>query len=800
MKTLSSLLIFSLMCVSALAQTLTVPGLQQPVEVIRDSNGVNHIYARNEHDLFFTQGYCAAKDRLFQFEVWRRQATGTVAEWLGPREVKRDMGARLFKFRGDLKKELNHYHPNGEQIIRAFTDGINAYVKEVLADKTKLPLEFRLLGTEPGFWTPDVVVSRHQGLLGNIGQEMETARQVAVVGTKKVKELDVFEPGDPILDIDPAINKERLFDDVTGLYDAFRKPLSFTPKDLVSSINQNINQYEQLALQDERDYETVMSSERQTIGSNNWIVSGALSKSGSPMLANDPHRALAAPSLRYMVHLNAPGWNVVGGGEPTIPGISIGHNDHGAWGLTIFAIDGEDLYVYDLNPQNQNQYKYKGQWEEMKIIRDTIKVKGAPDVFVEHRYTRHGPVTFVDEKNNIAYALRCGWMEPGGAPYLASLRMDQAKNWNEFREACTYSHLPGENMVWADRNGDIGWQTVGIAPIRKNWSGLTPVPGDGRYEWSGYLPIKSLPNVFNPKKGFWVTANENLVPEKYEHRDAVGWNWADKYRADRISEVLASRKKHTLEDMMRLQFDYLAIPARVLVPFLKNLKSSDANVEQARQRLLAWNFILEKNSPEAAVYVAWEKKISDNILPLFVPENAKSLFRSVPISRVIEWIQRARPEFGANPVAARDQFLLTSLEQAVADVTKRFGPDMNTWVYGHPNYHHALIKHPLSNAVDEATRKKLEVGPLPRGGYSSTPGVTSSTDNQTHGASFRMAVDVNDWDQAMFTNTPGQSGNPDSPFYRNLFERWANDQHFPVHFSRERIEKSAVEKMTLNPN
>jgi penicillin G amidase len=793
--------ILGLLCFAfiANAQNLKVPGLQQPVEVIRDSNGVNHIYAQNEHDLFFTQGYCAAKDRLFQFEIWRRQATGTVAEWLGPREVKRDIGTRLFKFRGDLSKELNHYHPRGELIITAFTEGINACVKEALANKNALPIEFKLLGMEPQLWTPEVVISRHQGLLGNIGAEIETARQVATVGPEKVKQLEVFEPGDPVLKIDPAIKAERLFDDVTGVYDAFRKPLAFTPTDLVSSVNHNKTNYEQLAYNDQQDYEWVMGNERQTIGSNNWIVSGALSQSGLPLLANDPHRAIAVPSLRYMVHLNAPGWNVVGGGEPTIPGISIGHNDHGAWGLTIFAIDGEDLYVYDLNPQNQNQYKYQGKWEDFKIIHDTVKVKGAPDVLVEHKYTRHGPVTFHDEKNNIAYALRCGWMEPGGAPYLASLRMDQAKNWNEFREACTFSHLPGENMIWADRNGDIGWQTVGIAPVRKNWSGLVPVPGDGRYEWSGYLPIKSLPNVFNPKKGFWVTANENLVPKDYEHRDAVGWNWADTYRADRISEVLASRSKHTIDDMMQLQFDYLSIPARTLVPYLKDVQSTNLRVEAARAKLLNWNFVLNKNSTEAAIYVAWEKKISENILPLFVPENAKRLFKYIPISRIIEWVAAARPEFGANPKEARNQFLASCLQQAVADLTKKLGPDMQSWVYGQPAYHHVLIKHPLSNAVDDGTRKKLEAGPLPRGGYGSTAGVTSSTDNQTHGASFRMVVDVKDWDLTMFTNTPGQSGNPDSRFYKNLFERWANDQHFPVYFSKEKVTGSAAEKWILTP-
>ncbi|MBY0433582.1 MAG: penicillin acylase family protein [Cyclobacteriaceae bacterium] len=803
MNTKKGLLAFLLIVsISSLAQTktsLAVKGLQSEVEVVRDRFGINHIYAQNEHDLFFTQGYCAAKDRLFQFELWRRQATGTTAEILGTRELKRDIGTRLFKFRGNLTQEFNHYHPRGAEIIPAFTEGINAYVAEALRNPLQLPLEFKLLGIQPGYWTPEVVISRHQGLLGNLSQELTLGRAVATLGADKVRSLDFFEPGVPELNIDPAIRQQGLFDNITELYDAFRKPVSFTPSDLIASANTDWQKFQSLAQADDESYRHIQEKEHHAIGSNNWIVSGALSQSGFPLLANDPHRALAAPSLRYMVHLNGPGWNVVGGGEPTIPGISIGHNDYGAWGLTVFAIDGEDIYMYELNPQNQNQYKYQGRWEDMRSIKDTIKVKGAPDVYVEHKYTRHGPVTMIDAKNNSAYAIRCAWMEPGGSPYLASLRIDQAKNWEEFREGCSYSHLPGENMIWIDQQGNIGWQAVGIAPIRKNWSGLVPVPGDGRYEWGGYLPITSLPHVFNPSRGYWATANENLVPPGYPHRNAVGWEWADTYRADRINEVLGSGKKHSLADMMRLQFDYLSIPARTLVPFLKEIKSNDPKTETARAMLLNWNFVLDKNSIEAAIYVAWEKRISENIALLFVPEKGRQYIRSIPLSKTIDWIVNARPEFGEDPVSSRDNFLLFALMQAVTDLSKKLGPDMKKWQYGQPGYHHVLIKHPLSNAVDDAIRKKLEAGPLPRGGYGSTPGMTTNADNQQAGASFRIAADASDWDKTMFTNTPGQSGNPDSPYYKNLFELWANDKHFPVYFSREMVEKSAAERTILNP-
>jgi penicillin amidase len=776
---------------------INLEGLQQPVEILRDENGVNHIYAQNEHDLFFAQGYSAAQDRLFQFEIWRRQATGTVAEILGPRELKRDIGARLFKFRGDLKREFNHYHPHGEAIIQAFTEGINAYIAETEKNPSLLPVEFKVLGIKPGYWKPEVVISRHQGLLGNLPEELNIARAVVTLGEEKVKALYNFEPGVPDLTIDSKIKKEKLLESVIEPYEAFRKALTFTPQDIKLGANPNWKEFENLASADETAWRDFIAQEQKAIGSNNWIVSGSKSKSGFPLLANDPHRAITAPSLRYMVHLNAPGWNVVGGGEPTIPGVSIGHNEFGAWGLTIFNIDAEDLYVYELNPENARQYKYQGSWETMRALADTIHVKGASDVYVEHLYTRHGPVTYVDSENSIAYGVRCGWLEPGSAPYLASLRIDQAKTVNEFKEACTYSFIPGENMIWADRKGNIAWQAVGIAPNRKNWSGLVPVPGDGRFEWDGYLPIKQLPNVTNPEKGFWATANENNVPDNFSNRQAVGWTWADKYRVNRINEVLAKPRQFDLNDMISLQYDYLSLPARQLIPLLKDLKSTDASTELARLRLLnaQWDPVLHKDSISAAIYVAWEKKISATLLALVVPEEGKKYIRSIALSKVISWIINPLDQLGGS--AGRDKFLLTCLEASVSDLKQKLGPDMKRWQYGQPTYHHVQIKHALSNAVDEETRRKLECGPIARGGYGNTPGVTSNSDNQLAGASFRIVVDTKDWDGAMFTNTPGQSGNPESPFYKNLFTGWAADKHFPVYFSKKKIKQVTVERMVL---
>lgn len=785
-------LFFLCACATSTSDGFVIEGLKEPVEILRDKWGVNHIYAKNQHDLFFAQGYAAAKDRLFQFEIWRRQATGTVAEILGERELKRDIGTRLFKFRGDMTEEMSHYHPDGIEIITAYADGVNAYIQETLGDPENLPIEFKMLDIKPEKWTPEVVISRHQGLLGNIGQELQYGRAVAKLGEATVKDLNWFHPKEPNLKLDPSITSEMLSANILELYNAYRRGVRFQPIDVLPEYRAAMETQSLLAMNEDFEDDTY------SIGSNNWIVSGELMEDGNTYMANDPHRTIAVPSLRYMAHLVAPGWNVIGGGEPEIPGISIGHNDYGSWGLTVFRTDGEDLYVYDLNPDNLNQYKYKGEWVDMEVITETIKVKGQADASVDLSYTRHGPVAYIDAVNNKAYAVRCAWLEPGGSPYLASLRMDQAKTWEEFQEACNYSHIPGENMIWADKEGNIGWQAVGIAPLRRNFSGMVPVPGDGRYEWDGYLPIVEKPNMVNPSTGFFATANQSVTPDDYEHWDAIGYNWSDPYRGDRVNEVLSSSKKLTMEDMKALQVDDLSIPARTLVPMLGNIQMK-GKADEARVMLQNWDFKLNANSVEAAIYVAWENQIRQSANQRFIPKEARGLIRSIQMKKIVDWITKADPRFGTKPVKARNEFLKEAFEEGIESLEQKLGSDMSKWQYGQADNKHTYMAHALGNAVNETEKAKLNLGPLPRGGNAYTPGSTGGNMRQSSGASFRMIVNTGDWDAAIGTNGPGQSGDPESPYYRNLFEPWAKDQYFPVYYSRAKVESVTAEKTILNP-
>jgi penicillin G amidase len=776
---------------AATSTTLQLPGVSQPVEIIRDRWGVNHIYALNEPDLFFAQGYAAAKDRLFQFELWRRQATGTVAEVLGRRELKRDIGARLHMFRGDLAGELGQYHPRGQVIVEAFVRGVNAYIAETERTPALLPIEFKMLGITPGRWTPAVVISRHQALASNLTDEVRAIRAMKAVGPAAVHELMYFQGGNPVFTPDPALDLKMFPENVLELYSAFRNSISFTRDDVSPAFRGEARG----AAPAVRDLDDAAPDARD-VGSNNWVVAGSRTQSTYPILANDPHRTITAPSLRYWVHLVAPGWNVIGGGEPVLPGVSIGHNEHGAWGLTIFGNDNEDLYVYETNAANANEYRYQARWEAMRVVTETIPVEGEKPQTVELKYTRHGPVIFEDRANRRAYAVRAAWMEPGGAPYLASLRMNQATNWEEFREACRYSRMPAENMVWADRSGTIGWQAAGIQPLRRNWSGLLPVPGDGRYEWDGYLPITGLPHEMNPVRGFIATANHYLFPNDYAWKEAVHFTWADPYRAARITELLGSGRLFSVAETARVQNDDLSLPARALVQLLRDLSLPSGPAARARTLLVNWDFVLDKDSVAAGVYAMWQRRLIVNTRDRVVPASIRSFAGNlVTTKRLIDWLHAPDGRFGENPTQARDALLAQSLDEAVAELTKRFGEDSQAWKYGQDRFHHALIRHPLSDVVNAETRAKLSVGPLPRGGDATTISATGNGDNQTSGGSFKIIADTEDWDNSVGINTPGQVGNPDDRHYRDLFELWARGRYFTLAYSRGKVE-SVKESMT----
>jgi penicillin amidase len=765
--------------------TMQVAGLKQPAEILVDQWGVPHIYARNVGDAFFVQGFNAGRDRLFQIDLWRRRGLGRLAEVLGPAYVEQDKAARLFLYRGDMSKEWAAYGPDAQSIAAAFAAGVNAYVDWLGEHPDQMPLEFKLLGYRPSKWeASDVVRIRSHGLTRNLTSEVARANTVCRTDPQN----------------GPSYDQVRY-----GLQPQWETKV---PEGLDPCLPADVLRVFALATQEVHINRTATNraaTVREPVhdnaeGSNNWTIAPAKSATGRPILANDPHRAYSTPSLRYIAQISAPGMSIIGAGEPALPGISIGHNGTIAFGLTIFDVDQEDLYVYEVNPENAREYRYKGAWEPMRVLRETIPVKGdlkgtAP-VSAELLFTRHGPVIYADAAKHRAYAVRTCWLEPGMAPYFGSVSYMRASNFAEFQRAMLHWGAPTENQVYADVKGNIGWIPGGLAPIRPNWDGLMPVPGDGRYEWAGFWPGDKLPSSYNPPSGYVTTSNEMNLPAGYPYQERkLSFEWTNGSRHARIDEVLRSLPKVSIEDSMKLQNDVTSIPARRLLALLAPLSSVEPKTKAALDLLRGWDARERSDSPQAALMEVWiSRHLGTAFMDAALPANAAQAIRSPDIAVMLDMLEK--PESAQK----RDHLLLTTLAAAHAEMEKLQGADPKMWQWG--KLHHSLPQHPLFEAVDGDLLTRLQPGPFPVPGGPYTPNASSyrvSDFQLTGGPSFRMVLDVGNWDNSRAVNYPGQSGNPDDPHYRDLTEMWLTGKYFPLLYTREAVEKATVTRIMLKP-
>jgi penicillin amidase len=789
----SVLLCVATAAVAAPTQTIKVSGLEQGAEILVDRWGVPHIYAQSQDDAFFAQGFNAARDRLFQIDLWRRRGLGELAAVFGPAYVEQDKATRLFLYRGDMQKEWNAYGKGAQRVTERFVAGINAYIDYVTQTPGALPFEFRQMGYAPAKWrAEDVVRIRSHGLTRNLTLEVARADVACKAGLAADQVRSTLQPAWETsipAGLDPCLP--------AGLLDVFKlatENVWFGPKGQKSAGVDPDAEPVRLA---GADLET-----QRMEGSNNWVVAPSKSATGRPIMANDPHRAYSAPSLRYIAHLNAPGMNVIGAGEPALPGISIGHNGTIAFGLTIFSIDQEDLYVYELNPANRMQYKYRGQWESFKVLKESIEVKGGAPVLVEMVFTRHGPVIFNEAAKQRAFAVRSGWLEAGMAPYFGSIDYMKATNFDQFRQAMLHWGAPTENQVYADTSGNIGWVPGGLTPIRPNWDGLLPVPGDGRYEWSGFLSGDKLPFSLNPKQGWFASANEMNLPAGYPYaKYKLGFEWPNDARHARIGEVLGAKAKVSIEDSMRLQNDLLSIPARRMMALLAPLSSTEPKARAALELLRGWDALESAQSPQAALFeVWWSRHLNKGYLRAVLEPNAAAVVNSVDVTAMMNALERPAARFGRHAKSKRDELLLTTLGAAYAELEKAGGPDSKAWQWG--KLHYSYYAHPMSIIGDGALRDKLNVGPFPAQGGAFT--VSQSSYRPTdflkiNGPSFRVVVDVGNWDNSRAMNTPGQSGDPDSPHYRDLATAWGKGDYFPLLYSRKLIEAATESTIRLVP-
>jgi len=772
-------------------QNWNVAGLNAPADIVIDHWGIAHIFAANIHDAFFLQGYNAARDRLWQIDLWRKRGLGLLAKSLGPAYIDQDRAARLFLYRGDMEKEWAAYAPDSRQWVTAFVDGVNAYVAQVQSGARPLPVEFKLTDSRPETWSAeDVLRIRSHALVSNVTSEVARARVVCAGGLKADELRRKIEPLGHKVTIPPGLNPCDVPADVLKDYLLATKQVDFSALTATA-------QHAELSA--ERQLAAALDTQ-STEGSNNWVIAPSRTATGRPILANDPHRQLGSPSLRYIVALNAPGLNIIGAGEPALPGISLGHNDDIAFGITIFAIDQEDLYVYELSKSNPDAYRYQSGWEKMQIVRETIDVKGGAAREVELRFTRHGPVLSLDAANHRAFAMRTVWNESGLAGYFGSSRLLMAKNWNDFKVATNAWGAPPLNIVYADTQGNIGWAASGRAPIRKNWDGLLPVPGDGRYEWAGFHGKDVLPSLLNPEQGYFGTANEMNLPSGYPNeRNRIAFEWTDRSRIDRINELLATKTKMTLADSMAIQTDAVSAQSRRAVALLASLSSPDAALTQALKLLEGWNHEESTGSAAAAIYEVWATKhLGKTTVAKAAPEAAR-LIDNGQLQAVIEYLEHPDGALGADPAAARDAILLESLKSALAELNQRLGPDMTTWSWG--RLHRATFEPAVAVLADPELRAQMSVGPLQTPGSSSTPRAQAyrpSDFSVIAGASVRLVMDVGAWDNSVAMNTPGQSDDPMSAHYRDLFPMWAQGSYVPLRFSRAAVDGDAEDVIHLS--
>ncbi|WP_188763163.1 penicillin acylase family protein [Sandarakinorhabdus glacialis] len=764
-STLTAAAVLTLFAAPALAGPATesrrLPGLAAPAEIIVDRWGISHVYAANTPDAFFLQGYAAARDRLWQIDLWRKRGLGRLAASFGPTFVEQDRASRLFLYRGDMAAEWASYPAEAQAWTTAFAAGINAFITDTEGSRQPLPPEFTATASRPERWTADDIVRiRSNALAANIPAEVARAQSLCAGGLPYEPLRRKLEPAHQIIvpkGVDPCI----VTPDILKTYNLAIAGVSFDKGTVVAIA----------------DSDGANPDDDTREGSNNWVIAPGRSTTGRAILANDPHRAHGIPGLRYLIHLDAPDLKIAGAGEPALPGISFGHNEDMAWGLTIFAMDQQDLIVSKPG-------------EPVTAITETIDVKDQKPRAAELLFTRDGPVIAVNAAGN-RFAVRATWDRPGASAYFSAAWLFRAKNWTDFTAARAHWGAPPLNLVYADTKGDIGWAAAGFAPVRTDADGLSPVaPGS---KWHGLLDPSLLPSLKNPAKGWFASANEMNLPAGYPSETRrIAYEWADRSRIDRIDKIIGSKPRFSLEDSMALQNDEHSTLALRAVALLRGLNSQDRDEAAAIALLQGWDGHLTADSPAAALYEVWlARHLGTAAVAALVPAATRPAFARPESAAVISVLEQ--PGTNAAPI------LKTSLAAAWGETRTLLGPDPKKWQWG--NLHAAHFTPALAlpgRAADQAA------GPLPLGGSGSTPKAAShrgATDNfnVAAGASVRMVLDVGAWDNSRVINTPGQSGNVDSPHYRDLFPLWADGRYVPMLWTKAAILREAETIIKLTP-
>jgi penicillin amidase len=762
----------------ARTRQMAAAGLSTTVEIVDDAYGIPHIRARTIPDAFFGQGYVVARDRLFQIDLAHRRELGRLAEAFGPDFAAHDAAARLFLYRGDLDEELALVPANILACARAYAAGINARVDEALADPALLPPEYGILGISPLKWDVREMVLARGGSF-SVDDEVRRAR-LAAMG---LLELDaIISPLRPAwtMSVPEGLDAAAVSEADLGVLRLGGLPFgSLVPAADPSS-------------------PSAASNVLANAGSNAWTVGPGRTATGRPVLANDPHLGIGSFDPRHVAHLTAPGLDVIGGGSPGLPGIMQGHTDRFAFGRTNFHIDQEDLFVLELHPDDPERYRHGDGWRSFECVEISIPVKGAPPGAATLRYAVQGPVVSHDPAKRRATALAAIELQPGASGAFAMIAINLARDWTSLHEAAFRFHPSPTNFHYADVDGNHGWQAIGFVPIRRSGDGLMPVPGDGRYDWTGMRDFRALPSEYNPAKGWFASANQNNLPEGWPRDRIPAFSFREPYRYQRIADVLSAQPRHRLADSVALMHDTLSTPARQLIALLPAAGSAEA--EPAMAMLRGWDARVDAESGPAALFEILWRELSARLLAAIVPERARALVREISPSVLLGFLAHPDRRLGPDPEAARNALFDAALAAAWGSARTNLGPDPAAWRWG--ALHQVRIRHPLSRI------------PAIAAAFPPIEGEGSGGDSYTvmarwlrsapawqvsGGASYLQVIDVGAWDNSLMLNFPGQSNEPGSPHYRDQYAHWIAGEMQPMPFSRAAVEARATGRTILRP-
>jgi penicillin amidase len=711
---------------------LSDSALRAPVTIASDRYGLNHILAEHEHDLFFAQGFNAARERLWQIDLWRRRGLGLLAEVLGPGFAAQDRACRTFLYAGDIQREWASYPAGTKEICEQFCSGINAFVALVRSGQARLPDEFEVLGFEPSLWrAEDIVRIRTNTLTANAISELKRTALLQQNREAVDRLRSILRPFRPRLRAEATIDRPE---ELVALLELVTAPVLITRPRLQAGLADVEKWSDPQAFPSANDGSP--TDRREPVeGSNNWAIAGSRTATGAPILASDPHRTLQSPSLRYVVHLRCPEFSVVGAGEPALPGISIGHNGSVGFGLTIFPADQEDVFVFDLSAP---------QAEEKLVTEQThIPVRGAPPLDLELVRFAGCPVLRLDRSTGQGVALRTVWSEPGASPYLGSLALLRVKSVRDFRSHLACWRLPAVNFVAADRDGSIGWFVAGAIPKRVQGFGLLPHKLNDD-PWVGFVQNEDLPTCIDPAAGYVMSANEYNLPESWDSRALpLAFEWYDGFRARRIHEVLRDQRAATVADSEALQDDIVSVAARDL------MKITSATIDtvffkaqsECLSAFLRWDARIDNETPQAAFYSHW-------IHLHLKPATLSLLDASAPPRWLADISNEALiAELKALDVGQRRQVLQESLCAAAGSFN---------WASFSPR--RALFRHAIVDGV--ADGKSFSAPPIVWPGDETTVRYGRSGRNPYQiesGASFRMILDLANWDNSRWSNIPDQS-------------------------------------------